>query len=59
MRELTPTMIWARAHDHKTHPSLNEALQKAKPVVKRGLWALAVASAFDAGVQAEREGLLP
>ncbi len=59
MRDLTPTMVWARAHGHRIHPALNEAIQKAKPVVARGLWALAVSSAFDAGVQAEREGKLP
>lgn len=59
MRELTPTMVWARANNHKTHPALQETIEHAKPLVARGLWALAVASAFDAGVQAEREGKLP
>ncbi len=59
MRELTPTMVWARSHGHKTHPALQEAIDEAKPLVARGLWASAVAAAFDMGVQAEREGKLP
>ncbi len=59
MRNLTPTMIWAQAHGHKTHPALQEAIENAKPLVLRGLWALAVSAAFDMGVQAEREGQLP
>lgn len=59
MRELTPTMVWAQANGHKTHPELQEAIEKAKPLVLRGLWALAVSAAFDMGVQAERDGKLP
>lgn len=59
MKELTPTMIWAQAHGHKSHPALQEAIDNAKPLVERGLWALAVAAAFDAGALAEREGQLP
>jgi len=58
VKELTPTMIWAREHGHKTHPALQEAIDNAKPLVARGLWALAVAAAFDMGALAEREGKL-
>ena len=56
---ITPTMQWAVANGHKTHPALLRAIREAMPLLARNLWALRIAQAFDAGVQAERNGELP